>query len=149
MPYYQSSFPSKAKDSGNGLLRVLGALLSLGGMILAAVSIFFYQSIPGLVISAIVGLFGLRVFMLWLRARVPMESAFKKPGFERIPIGPNVSLSPRAGASSAPVVHSVRTSPASSLSHVPITAYPSQPAYAAQTSYAQAQQPPMFEERHS
>lgn len=198
MPYYPPSFPSKEKGSSNELLRVLGVFLSLSGMILAAVSIFFHQSIPGLVISVVVGLFGLRVFMLWLRARArsvspasrlmipthsshgysffstapksasggrklylparsvspeippeaaPIESAFIKPGFERAPIGPNISLSPRAGASPAPVIQSLRRSPASSLSHAPITAYPSQPAYVAQTTLVQAQQPPIIGER--
>src|SRR5207248_11012689 len=66
MPYYLSTFPFKANRSGTGLLRVLGALLSLTSMILAAVSIFFHQSTLGLMISVVVALFGLRVFILWL-----------------------------------------------------------------------------------
>ena len=167
MPYYPS-FPFKANRSGNELLRVLGALLSLTSMIVAAVSIFFHQSTLGLVISVVIALFGLRVFMLWLGARAPSvtlastpppvypTSTFnpeQKPALHTRPltsIGPNLSLPNRVGASSAPTVHGLHRSPASYMSHspmTPITAYTSQPSHAARSSFAQAHQPPMFEER--
>lgn len=181
MPYYPSSFPSKANRSGNGPLRVLGALLSLTSMILAALGILFHQSTLGLMISVIVALFGLRVFMLWLGARVPPVTLASSPTASTrppvypttstfnqeqepalhtrplVPIGAGLSLPSRAGAS--PTIHGLRGSLASYKSYTqttqtapmapaaPITAYPSQPAYAAQSSYAQAQQPPIFEER--
>ena len=172
MPYYLSTFPFKANRSGNGLLRVLGALLSLTSMIVAAVSIFFHQSILGLMISVVVALFGLRVFILWLRAGAPSvtlasrpmaptpppvypTSTFnpeQKPALHTrplTPIGPNLSLPTRPGVSSVPTIHGLRRSSASYMSSAPITAYPSQPVYAAQSSYTQVQQPPMFEERRA
>src|ERR1700730_10460141 len=168
MPYYPS-FPFKANRSGNELLRVLGALLSLTSMIVAAVSIFFHQSTLGLVISVVIALFGLRVFMLWLGARAPSvtlastpppvypTSTFnpeQKAALHTRPltsIGPNLSLSTRVGASSAPTVHGLHRSPASYMSHspmTPITAYTSQPSHAARSSFAQANSGAMFEERH-
>src|SRR3989440_5018439 len=165
MPYYLSTFPFKANRSGNGLLRVLGALLSLTSMILAAVSIFFYQSALGLMISVVVALFGLRVFILWLGTGAPFVTLAsppppvyptstlnpeQKPGLHPrplTPIGPNLSLPTRPGVSSVPTIHGLRRSSASYMSSAPITAYPSQPVYAAQSSYTQVQQPPMFEER--
>src|SRR2546421_9060265 len=65
------------------------------------------------------------------------------------PIGPNLSLPTRPGGSSVPTIHGLRRSSASSMSSSPITAYPSLPVYAAQSSYTQVQQPPMFEERRA
>src|SRR5437764_5839683 len=79
MPYYLSAFPFNANRSGNGLLRVLGALLSLTSMILAAVSIFFHQSTLGLMISVVVALFGLRVFILWLGTGAPSVTLTSRP----------------------------------------------------------------------
>src|SRR5438105_623662 len=156
MPYYPSTFPSKANRSGNGPLRVLGALLSLTSMILAALGIFFHQSTLGLMISVIVALFGLRVFMLWLGARVPPVTLASSPTASTrppvyptstfnqeqepaqqtrplAPIGAGLSLPTRAGL--APTIHGLRGSLASYKSYTqtaptaPITAYPSQPAY--------------------
>ena len=137
MPYYLSTFPFKANRSGNGLLRVLGALLSLTSMILAAVSIFFHQSTLGLMISVVVALFGLRVFILWLGTGAPsvtlasrpmaptpppvyLTSTFnpeQKPALHAQPlthIGPNLSLPTRPGGSSVPTIHGLRRSSASS-----------------------------------
>src|SRR2546421_979834 len=168
MPYYLSTFPFKANRSGNGLLRVLGALLSLTSMILAAVSIFFHQSTLGLMISVVVALFGLRVFILWLGTGAPSvtlasrpidptpppvypTSTFnpeQKPALHTrplTPIGPNLSLPTRPGVSSVSTIQGLRRSSASSMSSAPITAYPSQPVNAAQSSYT----PPMFEERRA
>src|SRR2546421_9771795 len=163
MPYFLSTFPFKANRSGNGLLRVLGALLSLTSMILAAVSIFFHQSTLGLMISVVVALFGLRVFILWLGTGAPSvtlastpppvypTSTFnpeQKPALHTrplTPIGPNLSLPTRPGVSSVPTIHGLRRSSASFMSSAPITAYPSQPVNAAQSSYT----PPMFEERRA
>src|SRR5947208_12515233 len=131
MPYYPSSFPSKANGSGKGLLRVLGALLSLTSMILAALGIIFHQSILGLMISVIVALFGLRVFMLWLGARassgtlassptasmhppVYPTSTFnqeQEPALPTQPLAPiGADTSPRTGtgASPAPTIHGLR-----------------------------------------
>ena len=128
MPYYPSSFPSKANRSGNGPLRVLGALLSLTSMILAALGIFFHQSTLGLMISVIVALFGLRVFILWLGARAPSVTLASSPTASTrppvyptstfnqeqepalhtrplAPIGAGLSLPTRAGASPAPTIH--------------------------------------------
>src|SRR2546423_7159646 len=167
MPCYLSTFPFKANRSGNRLLRVLGALLSLTSMILAAVSIFFYQSALGLMISVVVALFGLRVFILWLGTGAPSltlasrlaptpppvypTSTFnpeQKPALHTrplTPIGPNLSLPTRPGVSSVSTIRGLRRLSASSMSSAPITAYPSQPVFAAQSSYTQVQQPPMFE----
>src|SRR6266568_2282687 len=172
MPYYLSTFPFKANRSGNGLLRVLGALLSLTSMILAAVSIFFHQSTLGLMISVVVALFGLRVFILWLGTGAPSVTLASRPMAPTpppvyptstfnpeqksalhtrplTPIRPNLSLPTRPGGSSVPTIHGLRRSSASSMSSAPITAYPSQPVFAAQSSYTQVQQPPMFEERRA
>src|SRR5437764_5145943 len=79
MPHYLSTFPFKANRSDNGLMRVLGALLSLTSMIVAAVSIFFHQSTLGLMISVVVALFGLRVFILWLRTGTPSVTLASRP----------------------------------------------------------------------
>ena len=149
-------------------MRVLGALLSLTSMIVAAVSIFFHQSTLGLMISVVVALFGLRVFILWLGTGAPSvtlasrpiaptpppvypTSTFnpeQKPGLHTrplTPIGPNLSLPTRPGVSSVPTIQGLRRSSASYMSSAPITAYPSQPVYAVQSSYT----PPMFEERRA
>src|SRR5438270_11880367 len=68
MSYHPSSLPAQTHTSGRALLRVLGALLSLVSVLLAAVGIFFHQNVPGLIFAGIVALFGLRVFVLWLGA---------------------------------------------------------------------------------
>lgn len=54
------------KPPGNGLLRVLGALLSLASAILAILGVIFQHSILSLIFSGFIVLFAVRVFVLWL-----------------------------------------------------------------------------------
>jgi len=71
MSYHPSS-PSKANTAGNGLLRVLGALLSLTSIILAILGAVFQHSALSLIFSVFIVLFALRVFVLWLSSnRIP------------------------------------------------------------------------------
>src|ERR1700676_2722236 len=73
MSYYPSS-PSKANTPGNGLLRVLGALLSLVSIMLAILGAVFQHSVLSLIFSVFIALFAVRVFMLWLSSnRVPLQ----------------------------------------------------------------------------
>ncbi|TMB81030.1 MAG: hypothetical protein E6J44_11615, partial [Chloroflexi bacterium] len=102
MPYYLSTFPFKANRSGNGLLRVLGALLSLTSMILAAVSIFFHQSTLGLMISVVVALFGLRVFILWLGTGTPSVTL---PSRSVVPMPPPVHPTSTFNPEQKPALH--------------------------------------------
>ena len=65
MSYYPSS-PSKVNTPGNGLLRVLGALLSLASIALAILGAVFLHSVLSLIFSVFIALFAVRVFVLWL-----------------------------------------------------------------------------------
>src|SRR5438105_3952334 len=66
-----SFYPSNTNTTGKGnpLLRAVGALLALASMLGAALGIFFRPDVPSLIFASIVALFGLRVFMLWLKAQ--------------------------------------------------------------------------------
>src|SRR5450755_1039370 len=65
MSYYPSS-PSKVNTPRNGLLRVLGALLSLASIAFAILGAVFQHSVLSLIFSVFIALFAVRVFVLWL-----------------------------------------------------------------------------------
>src|SRR5581483_1026290 len=65
MSYHPSS-PPQANTSGSGVLRVLGALLSLVSAMCAILGAVFQHSALSLIFSAFIALFAVRVFMLWL-----------------------------------------------------------------------------------
>lgn len=63
LPYPPSAKPGAAENS---LLRVLGGILAFLSILLALLGLILHQRVPDLILAAIVGLFSLRVFLLWL-----------------------------------------------------------------------------------
>jgi hypothetical protein len=58
--------PTKPGAEENSLLRVLGGVLAFLSILLALLGIILHQRVPDLILAIIVGLFALRVFLLWL-----------------------------------------------------------------------------------
>ena len=63
LPYPPYTKPSAAEKS---LLRVLGGILAFLAVLLALLGIIIHQSVSDLIFAIIVGMFALRVFLLWL-----------------------------------------------------------------------------------
>ena len=63
LPYPPSTQPGAAEHS---LLRVLGGVLAFLSIVLALLGIILHQRVPDLILAIIVGMFALRVFLLWL-----------------------------------------------------------------------------------
>jgi hypothetical protein len=63
LPYPPSTKPGAAEHS---LLRVLGGVLAFLSIVLALLGIILHQRVPDLILAIIVGMFALRVFLLWL-----------------------------------------------------------------------------------
>jgi hypothetical protein len=63
LPYPPYTKPSAAEKS---LLRVLGGILALLAILLALLGIIIHQGVSDLIFAIIVGMFALRVFLLWL-----------------------------------------------------------------------------------
>ncbi len=66
LPYPPSTKPDAAEHSW---LRVLGGVLTFLSILLALLGIIFHQRVPDLIVASIVGIFALRVFLLWLGAQ--------------------------------------------------------------------------------
>jgi hypothetical protein len=66
LPYPPSTKPDVAEHS---LLRVLGGVLTFLSILLALLGIIFHQRVPDLILAIIIGIFALRVFLLWLGAK--------------------------------------------------------------------------------
>jgi hypothetical protein len=66
LPYPSSTRPEAAEHSW---LRVLGGVLAFLSILLALLGIIFHQRVPDLMLASIVGIFALRVFLLWLGAQ--------------------------------------------------------------------------------
>ena len=178
MSLYPSPHPSKANMSGGGLLRVLGALLSLVSIILAILGVVFHQSMLSMVFSVFVALFAVRVFMLWLgsgrSSTQPSPTSFASgtpmatpltplpamPFYQQdqrmmtstsSPSPPPLQPAQLAYATPPPIAQGYMQAAqtASSTSHSPFASYPAQPAYALQASYAQASPPSMQQEAYA
>src|SRR5258708_27180289 len=65
--YPPSTKPDAAEHS---LLRVLGGVLALLSILLALLGIIFHQRVPDLILASSVGIFALRVLILWLGAKL-------------------------------------------------------------------------------
>src|SRR5258708_38496140 len=63
LPYPPSTKPDAAENS---LLRVLGGVLALLSILLTLLGIILHQRVPDLILAIIVGIFALRVLILWL-----------------------------------------------------------------------------------
>jgi hypothetical protein len=63
LPYPPSMKPGAAENS---LLRVLGGVLAFLSILLTLLGIILHQRVPDLILAIIVGMFALRVFLLWL-----------------------------------------------------------------------------------
>jgi hypothetical protein len=63
LPYPPSTKPDAAEHS---LLRVLGGVLALLSILLALLGIILHQRVSDLILAFIVGMFALRVLLLWL-----------------------------------------------------------------------------------
>lgn len=59
--------PAQPDAAGNSLLRVLGGILAFLSIILTLLSMIFHQHVADLVLAIIVGMFAVRVLILWLR----------------------------------------------------------------------------------
>jgi hypothetical protein len=66
LPFPPATKPDAAEHS---LLRVLGGVLAFLSLLLTLLGIIWHQSVPDLILAIIVGLFGLRVLLLWLGAK--------------------------------------------------------------------------------
>ena len=69
--------PSTKQDAAeNSLLRVLGGVLALMRILLTVLSIILHQGVPDLLLAIIVGIFALRILILWLGDKPqPQQSA--------------------------------------------------------------------------
>lgn len=69
--------PSTKQDAAeNSLLRVLGGVLALMSILLTVLSIILHQGVPDLILAIIVGIFALRILILWLGDKPqPQQSA--------------------------------------------------------------------------
>lgn len=63
LPYPPTTKPDAAENS---LLRVLGGVLAFLSILLTLLGIILHQRVADLILAIIVGLFALRVFLLWL-----------------------------------------------------------------------------------
>jgi hypothetical protein len=63
LPYPSTTKPDAAQNS---LLRVLGGVLAFLSILLTLLGIILHQRVPDLILAIIVGIFALRVLMLWL-----------------------------------------------------------------------------------
>src|SRR5437879_10676026 len=63
LPYPPSTKPDAAENS---LLRVLGGVLAFLSILLTLLGIILHQRVPDLILAIIVGIFALRVLILWL-----------------------------------------------------------------------------------
>ena len=66
LPYPPSIRPDAAQHS---VLRVLGGVLAFLSLLLALLGIILHQRVPDLILASIVGIFALRVLILWLGAQ--------------------------------------------------------------------------------
>ncbi len=145
---YHPSSPSKANTSGNVLLRVLGALLSLASIMFAILGAVFQYSALSLIFSVFIALFSLRVFMLWLSSnRMPpsQSTTVAQPAMYSM-AQYNVENQPVAlgyNQQMAPVYHSGNFGAyySSSTPYPPVPSYSVPPAYVLQSS-AYTQPPP-------
>ena len=77
LPY--SSLYKRAGD--NSLLRLLGGVLALLSIVLALLGVIFHQGVADLIIGVVVGIFALRVLILWLGDKTPssQNGVIQKP----------------------------------------------------------------------
>jgi hypothetical protein len=66
MPMLPYPPPTKPGAAENSLLRVLGGVLALLSIVLTLLSIILHQSVLDLILAFIIGIFALRVLILWL-----------------------------------------------------------------------------------
>ena len=107
LPYRPSTRPDAAEHS---LLRLLGGVLTFLSILLALLGIIFHQRVPDLILASIVGIFALRVLILWLGAqpqhhqpiagrssrewvRYPVQSPPEQPTSSASPDSPTQPLS--------------------------------------------------------
>jgi hypothetical protein len=81
LPYLPSTKPNAAKHS---LLRVLGGVLAFLSILLALLGIILHQRVPDLLLAIIVGIFALRVLILWLGDKPQHQQPI--PGWVRYPL---------------------------------------------------------------
>lgn len=75
MSYHPSALPPGKNTTGKSPLRLVGALLALAALLLGMVAMFFHAGIASLIIAALICLFALRVFFLWLGANKAENAA--------------------------------------------------------------------------
>ncbi len=152
---YHPPSPSKENTPGHGLLRVLGALLSLVSIVLAILGAVYQNTVLSLIFSVFIALFALRVFVLWLNAHhmpsqqsmtvvQPATYSMEQYYAENQPVAQGYSQtidSVYKGdnfgahyATSVPYTPPPYTSATPYTPHTPLPSYSAQPAYVVQSS---------------
>jgi hypothetical protein len=144
MSYYPSSFSIK----GGAQLKVVGLALSLASMILASVGIFTHQNNLNLLVSVLVGLFGLRVFVLWIGTKHSSSGhklSVATPLSRQTKSLLETAQEPARRTQLAPPVQPTYAAPisyaSSAPSYTPTAAYPPLPAHASPPFYGRDIQP--------
>lgn len=134
MPYQlpPNSTQQAPQSGGFTLLRVAGACLALVSILLALVGLILHQNNLSLALAALVVLFGLRVFLLWVGAARPAPDRFAPA---RQQIWQNETLRP--GAPTQQVQNGIRQP-------LPVPQYAMQQILSNQTTHV----PPVYEENH-
>ena len=73
LPYPPST---KSGVAENSLLRALGGVLALLSILLTVLGIILHQRVPDLILAVIVGIFALRVLILWLGDKPQQQQPF-------------------------------------------------------------------------
>ena len=153
MSYYPSS-PSKVNTPGNGLLRVLGALLSLTSIALAILGAVYQHSVLSLIFSVFIALFAVRVFVLWLSS----NRVSSQPSTTVVPPAMYSMAQYNAWEQSVAQGYNLQTAPdynsgnfeanySSPTPYTPVPSYHAQPVYALQSSaYTQAPPTAVYEQ---
>lgn len=132
MAFNSSARPQKAGASSTISLRLPGVILSLCSMILAISGIFFaifsWHGTVSLLFSIVVGLFGTRMFVLWLGANQTGEknlATARTPWVRSIPASDTWQMSIHApGRQRGPYPHSIASPAPAMTAIVPQSPYP-------------------------
>jgi hypothetical protein len=95
LPYPPSTKPNATENS---LLRMLGGVLAFLSILLALLGILLHQRVPDLILAIIVGMFALRLLILWLGYKPQQQQPL--PRWVRYPM----SSSPSPQGQPAPYV---------------------------------------------
>jgi hypothetical protein len=133
LPYPPSTKPDAAEHS---LLRVLGGVLTFLSILLALLGIIFHQRVPDLILAIIVGIFALRVFILWLGAKTQHQqpiAGWSAREWVRYPLQSPPAIPGQPASSASPYSSTQPLSQLAPEQHMP-QSVPMQPAVVAPLS---------------